>query len=81
MNIYSVLKQDDTGKRKLHDIIKRITTGMDYDRTKLIPIYNAYNAVRLAEGCSAIKLREAIRSRLMQENLIPPVAGVSLDEP
>ena len=81
VNIYSVHKQDDTGKHKLDDIIKGVVTGMYYDRSALIPIYDAYNAVKLTKWCSAWKLREAIRSRLIQDNLIHPVAAVRLDEP
>jgi len=81
VNIYSVHIQDDTGKHKLDDIIKGVMTGMYYDRSALIPIYDAYNAVKLTKWGSAWKLREAIRSRLIQDNLIPPVATVRLDEP
>jgi len=68
VHIYSVHKQDDKGKHKLHDIIKGITTGMHYDRSALNPIYNAYNAITLTEGSSAWNLREAIGSRLLQAN-------------
>jgi len=46
----------------------------------LIPIYDAYNAVTLEEGYSAWNLRDAIRSRLTQDNLIALVADVTLDE-
>ena len=51
VNIYSVHQQDDTGKYKLDDIIKGVMTGMYYDRSALIPIYDAYNAVRLIKLC------------------------------
>jgi len=80
VKMYSVLKQDDTGKYKLDEIIEEIVTGMDYDPGELIPIYDAYSAVTLSEGCSAWKLRDAIRSRLTQDDLIPLVADVTLDE-
>jgi len=72
VNIYSVIKQADTGKHKLDDIIKGVMTGMHYERSALIPIYDAYNAVKLTKGCTAWQLRDAIRSRLIQENLISP---------
>jgi len=81
VNIYSVHKYDDTGKHKLDDIIKGVMTGMYYDRSALMPIYDAYNAVKLTKWYLAWKLREAIRSRLIQDNLIPLVAVVRLDEP
>ena len=81
VNIYSVHQQDDTGKYKLDDIIKGVMTGMYYDRSALMPIYDAYNAVKLTKWYLAWKLREAIRSRLIQDNLIPLVAVVRLDEP
>jgi len=79
--VCSACKQEDTGKHKLDDIIEGVLTGVYYDRSALIPIYDAYNAVQLTPGCTAWQLREAIRSRLIQENLIPLVAVVSLDEP
>jgi len=72
VNIYSVMKKEDTGKHKLDNIIEQIMTGMDYNHSALIPIYDAYNAVQLTKGCTAWQLREAIRSRLIQENLISP---------
>jgi len=75
-----VFKQKDTGKYKLDDIIKEVATGTYYDSSELIPIYDAYNAATLAEGCSAWRLRDAIRSRLTQDNLIDLVADVTLDE-
>jgi len=68
VHIYSVHKQDDTGQHKLDDIIKGVMTGMKYDRSTLKPIYDAYKAVKLAEGCSAMKLREEIGWRLQEEN-------------
>jgi len=72
VNIYSVMNQEDTGKHKLDDIIEGVLTGVYYDRSALIPIYDAYNAVQLTPECTAWQLREAIRSRLIQENLISP---------
>ena len=66
------MNQEDTGKHKLDDIIKGVMTGMYYERSALIPIYDAYNAVQLTKGCTAWQLRAAIRSRLIQENLISP---------
>jgi len=80
VNTYSVHQQDDTGKHKLDDIIEGVSTGMYYEPSALIPIYHAYNAVTLAKGCSASKLRDAFRLRLTQDNLIPLVADVTLDE-
>ena len=47
------MNQEDTGKHKLDDIIKGVTTGMYYDVSVLIPIYTAYNAVVLTKGRSA----------------------------
>jgi len=43
-------------------------TGMKYDRSALKPIYDACKAVKLAEGCSAMKLQEEIGWRLQEEN-------------
>ena len=74
--MYSVSKQDDTGKYSLEEIIEEIATGMDYDP----PIYDAYNAVTLSEECSASKLRDAIRSRLTQDKLFTLVTDVTMDE-
>jgi len=56
------------GKHKLDDIIEGVMTGMHYDRGALKPIYDAYNAITLTEGCSAWTLRAGIVSRLMQNN-------------
>ena len=53
---------------------------MDFEVSALIPIYESYNAVVLAAGCSASKLRDAIRSRLTQDNLFTLVTDVILDE-
>jgi len=66
VNTYPVMQQEDTGKHKLDDM------GMRYECSALIPIYDAYNAVQLAKGCTAWQLRAALRSRLIQENLIAP---------
>jgi len=70
----------DTGKYKLEDIIKEVATGTHYDPMELIPIYDAYNAARLDERCSTSRLRNAIRSRLIEEELFVLVADVTLDE-
>jgi len=53
---------------------------MDFEVSALIPIYESYNAVVLAAGCSASKLRDAIRSRLTQDELYALVTDVVLDE-
>ena len=80
INMYSVSKQDDTGKYRLEEIIEEIATGMDFEVSALIPIYESYNAVTLSEDCSAGKLRDAIRSRLTQDKLFALVTDVTLDE-
>jgi len=80
INMYSVSKQDDTGKYRLEEIIEEIATDMDFEVSALIPIYESYNAVTLSEECSAWKLRDAIRSRLTQDKLFTLVTDVTLDE-
>jgi len=72
VNIHPVNKLEDTGKHKLDDIIAGVMTGTHYECSALIPIYNAYNAVQLTKECTAWQLRAALRSRLMQEDLISP---------
>jgi len=78
--VCSACKQEDTGKHKLDDIIKEVATGTHYESSELIPIYDAYNAATLNQGGSAWRLRDAIRSRLTQDDLIALVADVTLDE-
>jgi len=80
LNVYSVSQLDDTGKYRLEEIIEVIATGMDLEVSDLIPIYESYNAVVLAAGRSASKLRDAIRSRLTQDELYALVTDVALDE-
>jgi len=70
----------DTGKYKLEDIITQVATGTHYDSSEPIPVYDAYNAAVLEEGCSASRLRDAIHSRLTQDKLSTLVADVTLDE-
>jgi len=78
--MYSVKKQDDMGKYKLEEIIEVIATRTDFEVRSLIPIYESYNAVDLSTGCSASKLRDAIRARLTKDELFALVADVALDE-
>ena len=68
VHINLVHKQDDTGKHNLDEVIEGVLTGTHYDRSALKPIYDAYQSINLAKGCSAWKLREAIGSRLLQED-------------
>jgi len=59
----------DTGKYQVDDIIQKVATGTRYDPNMLVPIYDAYKASGLEEGCTASRLRDAIYSRLTRDNL------------
>jgi len=61
-------------------IIVKIATGMDFDVAALIPIYEFYTAADVSEGHSASKLRDSIRSRLIENQLFHLVTDVTLDE-
>ena len=67
MRVCSVDKLTDTGQYKVADMIHQIATGETYECKDLIPILDAYNAAELDKGCTAGRLRDAIRSRLAQD--------------
>ena len=67
MYVCSVDKLTDTGKYKVEEMIQQIATGTNYECKDLIPILDAYNAATLEKGCTAWRLRDAIRSRLAQD--------------
>jgi len=67
MHVCSVDKLTDTGQYKVDDMIDQIATGTNYECKDLIPILDAYDAAELDEGCTAWKLRDAIRTRLAQD--------------
>jgi len=50
VHIYSVHKQDDTGKHELAEIIEGVLTGTHYDRSELKPIHDAYQSIHLTKG-------------------------------
>ena len=67
MHVCSVDKRTDTGPYKVVDMINQIATSKTYECKELIPILDAYNKAQLDKGCTADKLRDAIRSRLARD--------------
>jgi len=67
--VYPVSLLEDTGKYRLEEIIAEIERGMDFDANALIPIYESYLASNLSDENTASKLRDAIRSRLIEDDL------------
>ena len=59
-HIYSVHKQDDTGKHCVEFLIQAVLTGTHYDLSKLKPIYDAYTRLVLDKKGSSWKLQKAI---------------------
>jgi len=80
LHVYPVALLDVTGQHTLEQIIAKIATDMDFQVTALIPIYESYYAADVAAGHSASKLRDAIRSRLIEKQLFDVVTDIALDE-
>jgi len=68
----------DTGQYSMEVILEKIATGTDFSMVELIPIYKAFSQV--GAGHSA-QLRDAIGSRLQQEDMFGLVSDVALVAP